>query len=371
MNRPTVADSSSEEVAFARLAARTEPTPTELVSGIDALYLSAQGHAPESLFAELAEMRATAEADDAPVYAVLGGYPVKLLPRAFGKYRYCAVHEMARIGFTPSEKLPVVRFQPTALALHSYGPAITVLWARNFLEACGVDAVLGVSRLDLHSDWQGIELKAHERSNFVRYSDRLALYEVGEEMSGLYFGKRGGSLYCRIYDKSRDMKDKGHDWWPDVWGPKYDPEQKVMRVEFEFNREGLRSFGVDTPEDAFERAASLWAYAACKWLTLRVPTDDDTRSRWPVDPRWDLIQKSTLAGGCAPAERIKEGERQGSLRQYRKLATGVLTSMAVPLGTDDVWDTLEALPYELLVHEITSGKRFPDRVRAKRRRAMP
>ena len=343
----------------------------ELTSGIDALYLSAQGAAPESLLIELAELRAAAEIDDAPVDAVLGGYPVKVLPRAFGIYKFCAVHEMARIGFTPSEKIPVVRFQPTALALHAYGPTNLVLWARNFLDACGIDAVLGVSRLDLHSDWQGIELKANERSNFVTYSDRRALYEVGEEMSGLTFGKRGGKLLCRIYDKSREMKDKGHDWWPDVWGPKYDPEQKVMRVEFEFGRDGLRDFGVDTPEDAFERAPSLWAYAACNWLTLRVPTDDDTRSRWPVDPRWELIQSSTLAGGCAPAERIKEGERQGALRQLRKLATGVLTSIAIPLGTDDVWDTLDAMPYELLIHELISGQKFADRISDKRRRAMP
>ena len=55
----------------------------------------------------------------------------------------------------------------------------------------GIHAVLHVSRLDLHSDWQGIEIKANERSNFVTYSDRRALYEVAEEMSGLNFGSRG------------------------------------------------------------------------------------------------------------------------------------------------------------------------------------
>ncbi len=341
------------------------------MSGIDALYLSAQGDAPHILLTELADLRAAAEADDAPVDAVLGGYPVKVMPSRFGRYRYCAVHEMARIGFTPSKKFPVVRFQPTSVALHAFGPAGTVLWARNFLDACGIDAILGVSRLDLHSDWQGIEIKANERSNFVTYSDRRALYEVGEEMSGLTFGKRGGTLLCRIYDKSREMKDKGHDWWPDVWGSAYDPEQKVMRVEFEFSRDGLRSFAVDTPEDAFERAASLWAYATYNWLALRIPTDDDTRSRWPVDPRWGLIQRSSLAGGCAPAERIKEGERQGALRELRKLATGVLSSMALPMGTDDIGDTLRAAEDELLLYERISGRTFPDRISDKRRRAMP
>lgn len=345
--------------------------PVELLSGIDSLYLSAQGSVPASLLTELDERRIAAEATDSPIDVALGGYPVKVLARAWGKYRYCAVHELARIGFTPSTTLPVVRFQPTAVALHALGPHGTVLWARNFLDACGIDATLNVARLDLHSDWQGIDIKANERVNVVTYSDKRALYEVGEEMSGLTFGKRGGSLLCRIYDKTREFTDKGHDWWPDVWGPKYDPAQKVLRVEFEFSREGLREFAVDTPEDAFDQAPALWAYATCNWLALRTPTDDETRSRWPVDPRWELIQRSTLRGGCAPADRIKAGERQGELRQLRKLATGVLTGMAVPLGTSDIGDTLSAVEGELLLYERVTGRTFPDRIAEKRQRRMP
>jgi len=344
-------------------------SPVELLSGIDALYLSGQGIAPTVLFEHLEARRSAAEEAGAPVDTTIGGSPVKMLPNAWGRYRYCARHELARIGFTPSENLPVVRFQPTAVALHALGPAGTVLWARNFLDACGVDAVLHVSRLDLHSDWQRVDFRAGERRNFVTYSNRRALYEVDDQMSGLTFGKRGGSLMCRIYDKSREMVDKGHDYWPDVWGSKYDPDVKVLRIEFEFSREGLRSFGVDTPEDAFAKMPALWAYATQVWLSLRMPTNDDTRSRWPVDPRWALVQASTLAGGCAPAERIREGERQGELRMLRKLASGILSSIAVPLGTDDIADTLHAVGPELETYERISRRSFPDRIREKRQRS--
>lgn len=203
-------------------------TPVELVSGVDALYLSAHGDTPSLLLDDLEALRSSAEATDLPADASLGGYAVKVLARAWGKYRDCAVHELARIGFTPSAKLPAVRFQPTAVALHSLGPQGFVLWARNFLDSCGIEATLHVARLDLHSDWQGIDVRANERVNFVTYSDKRALYEVGEEMSGLTFGKRGGALLCRIHDKTRESKDKGHDWWPEVWGASFDPEQKVQ-----------------------------------------------------------------------------------------------------------------------------------------------
>ncbi|MEQ1874056.1 MAG: hypothetical protein ABL953_10030 [Ilumatobacteraceae bacterium] len=343
----------------------------ELTSGIDALYLSAQGTAPPSLFADLESARAAAEADSLPVDTTVGGYPVKVQPWAWGKYRYCALHELARIGFTWSEKLPVVRFQPTAMALHALGPQSTILWAENFLDACGIEASLHMARLDLHSDWQGIEIRANERQNFVSYSNRVALYEVDEELSGLVFGKRGGALLARIYDKTRQANEKGDDWWPDVWGAAYDAERKVMRVEFEFSRAGLMEFGVDTPPQALAKAPELWAYATCSWLSLRTPTEDETRSRWPVDDRWKAIQGSSLAGGCAPADRIRAGQREGELRTLRKLATGVLSSMAVPLDTDDIRDTLQAAEAELLNYELVSQRFFADRVDEKRRRARP
>lgn len=346
-------------------------SPRELCSGVDALYLSAQGVAPSSLLVDLEAARLQAEADGLPVVFSLGGYPTKVLPRAFGKYRYAVAHELGMIGITTSDNLPVVRVQPTAVAIHALGPSGTVLWAENVLDAAGIVASLHVARLDLHSDWQGFEVRAHERSNFVTYSDRRALYEVAEEMSGLNFGKRGGSVYARIYDKSREMLEKGHDWWPDVWGAAYDPEQKVTRIEFEFSRAGLVEFGIDTPTDALARLGELWAYATMQWLSLRTPTNDDTRSRWPVDPRWQSVQASTLAGGCAPAHRIKAGQREGELRTYRKLATGVLSSMAIPMGTNDLDDTFDAAKFEVLKYGQISGRGIADRIAEKERRRLP
>lgn len=248
----------------------------ELASDVDALYLSAQGAAPTVLFDELESLRSAAELSGGSVDCSLGGTPVRIEPFAWGKYRYCAVHELARLGFTPSQHLPVVRVQPTAVALHSLGPAATVRWVETLLDSCGVEAQLHVSRLDLHSDWQGIEFHANERHRFVTYSDRRSVYEVDEELSGLTFGRRGGDLLCRIYDKTREAHDKGHDWRPAVWGSAYDPERKVMRVEFEFRRAGLREFGVDTPAQALDQAAALWAYATNSWLSLRIETADET-----------------------------------------------------------------------------------------------
>lgn len=45
--------------------------------------------------------------------------------------------------------------------------------------------------------------------------------------------------------------------------------------------------------------------------------------------------------------------------------------MAIPLGTDDIGDTLTAVEDELLLYERISGRTFPDRIAEKRQRSMP
>jgi hypothetical protein len=340
--------------------------PVEIASGVDALYLSRRGDLPGDLLTSLETARSAAADQKSPVAQVLGGYPVDVLGRGWGMYRYCARHELALFGFTSSEALPAVRVQPTSLAIHALGPQTTVLWVRNLLDAAGLDVRLQVSRLDLHSDWQGLWIEAEERQNFVGYANRRALYEVDEALSGLNIGTRGGALYARIYDKTREVEQTGHDWWFELWGERFDPDRPVLRVEFEFSRDGLREFAIDTPEDAFEQLGSLWAYATGSWLTLRTPGVDETRARWSVDARWEAVQRSTLAGGALPAERIRAGEKAGSLRKLMPQLVGYLTSAAVHLGTSDLLDTFDALVPHVDVFERQTGVTFGDRVDAKR-----
>jgi hypothetical protein len=340
----------------------------ELASGVDALYLSGRGALPRVLLDQLDGLKGAAADTGGPVDVALCGYPVRVLGSGWGKYRYYAVHELARVGFTPSDALPCVRVQPTSLGLHALGPDVMVLWVRNLLDALGIDAVLQVARLDLHADFHGLDIAADQRSNFVGYSNRRALYEVDEALSGLNFGTRGGALYARIYDKTRELDGKGDDWWLDIWGSRYDPARPVIRVEYEFSRDGLREFGLDTPEDVFAQMAALWAYAACVWLSLRVPTSDDTRSRWPVDPRWQAVQRATLAGNALPADRIKAGQALGALRNLMPQLVGSLTSAAAHLGTDDLDATVHALMPHMARFEAQTGASFAERVAEKRRR---
>ncbi len=175
------------------------------------------GEPDSGLLDDLECLRTSADSGS-PMDFDLGGYPVRVLGSAFGKYRYCVVHEFARFGFTPSTALPAVRVQPTSMALHGLGPEATVAWVRNVLANDGLDMALQVSRIDLHGDWAGLWIEADERSNFVTYSDRRTLYEIAEDLTGLNFGTRGAYIYSRLYDKTLGLRSKGDDWWLDIWG---------------------------------------------------------------------------------------------------------------------------------------------------------
>lgn len=216
---------------------------------------SARGGVPGWLLDDLDALKQQAAEAGSPVDADLGGYRIRVAGQGFGKYAYLCIHELARIGITRSEPLSVVRVEPTSNGLHALGPDVLVLWVRNFLDANGIEATLRVSGVDLHSHWQGVWIDAEERTHFVGYSNQRALYEVDEDLSGLNFGRRGAALYARCYDKTRES-DKGRtDWLSELWGERFDPDQRLLRVESEFTRDALREFGVDTPEDAFDNVA--------------------------------------------------------------------------------------------------------------------
>jgi len=47
---------------------------------------------------------------------------------------------------------------------------------------------------------------------------------------------------------------------------------------------------VDRPDDVFVVLNSIWKYCTQDWLSLRIPNEqDDTKSRWLIQPWWDEL----------------------------------------------------------------------------------
>ncbi len=139
---------------------------------------------------------------------------------------------------------------------------------------------------------------AQDRSAFVCRGDGCTTYENANTVTGFVFGsRRTQRISARLYDKTAEMALKSTDWWELVWGDRHTPGTQVWRIEFEVGRPALSDLELFRPEAVLAALPSLWAYCTGEWLTLRSPSADSNRSRWPVDLRWHAVQAASLAHG--------------------------------------------------------------------------
>ena len=154
---------------------------------------------------------------------------------------------------------------------------------------------------------------------------------------GFEFGRRTTGTVCgRIYDKTAEQVQKGNDYWPEIWGEAFDPSVPVYRVEFEFGRQGLVEFDLDTPREAVDAAGALWAWATEHWLTYRSPSSDTNRSRWPVAAEWVAVQRASLRAEAHGIERMYQGRRKGELRKLMPVLNGCMAGLAALVGASGI-----------------------------------
>ncbi len=104
------------------------------------------------------------------------------------------------------------------------------------------------------------------------------------------FGR--GDIMLRIYDKVKEIKQQSQKvWFYDLWQQKDD----VWRIEIEARREFLKTHGIYTPENLFAHQGTVAHWILANHTSLRRPTGDSNRSRWPRHPLWQAAEKAALA----------------------------------------------------------------------------
>lgn len=343
-----------------------------LASGVDALYLTGTTVVPPDLVAALtAERERSAAGRSAgcePEPIAFGAYEVVVGWGGWDNYRFrLDVPGRGLVGLVSSgEAFPDIRVQPRAEFLHAVGPDGVLEWVYGLAETLGLAVAWKVSRVDLFADFHGLALTAETRWDFVCKAKRRKTFEDGEDLETLYFGS-GKPVMARLYDKTKESAAKGTDWWPDRWGSSYRAGEQVWRVEFQIERAYLKDVGLSTPEEVLDAAGRLWAKLSGEWLTLRIPTEDSNRSRWPLSSEWHAVQAATFDGSALGAALVRSGQRRGDLRKLTPAVVGFLSSLAALTGARDEADLLHMLPGFLGRDGQARGVAFRDRVAVKRR----
>lgn len=229
--------------------------------------------------------------------------------------------------------------------LWTHGPTACVERALTIITGCdGEVRRLKVSRADLCVDvllpaaaWE-CELREH----VVSRAEHRAPYFSKTRRTGLQIGK--GKVMARLYDKPLEIVTKGGKkiWMYDVWGVQsVADDHRIIRVEFEAKREGLKALGIDTFDDLERLAPNLWRYCTHKWLRM-VDDPDKHGTRQKLLPWWPVVQAG-YSGAQDAQPLIRAQAIRADEKQMSKQLLGNLTSLAALLRQGELIEPGEVL----------------------------
>jgi hypothetical protein len=90
----------------------------------------------------------------------------------------------------------------------------------------------------------------------------------------------------RLYDKVTEIGLSGKTWFFQIWNC----DKNVWRSEWQVRKAYLRRFGIRTISDLLDIQGDMLVWLSTNYATLRIPTADSNKSRWPLHPLWIDLQ---------------------------------------------------------------------------------
>ncbi len=197
-----------------------------------------------------------------------------------------------------------------------------------------------------------------------KYEEEGLNYRLGKgDKLGTVAAGRSNRLRASIYDKTEELKKSGKDWFRDVWAQHagYNPDLPVRRVEFQYGRELLHKYRIETLDDLRAHQDALFRYGLA-WFSWRdrQATDLDHPQRWPLIPAWVVLEQSRPVSESLPLARVAAPQ----LKQLAQMADGVLGTFMAMTGETDAVAALERVRGIVRLHKGAEGMR---KVLAKKR----
>jgi hypothetical protein len=141
-----------------------------------------------------------------------------------------------------------------------------------------------LARVDFSFDYHLPRLDFDEDC-FISLSHKDSQHREHGQIQTFTYGK--SDIVLRVYDKIAEIEQQsGKTWFFDLWGR----DDKVWRIEWQVRKATLKRFSIETLTDLSDNSGDLLRYLAQEHDTLRVPSPDTNRSRWPLHPLWADIQ---------------------------------------------------------------------------------
>ena len=290
---------------------------------------------------------------------MLGDYPMSLAGSGQKPWRWLLKGDDFLLRLSPSQGVPTASVKLLSIGLASYGHEGLYALASDVAGLVGNLHESGVSRLDVFADLQGFVPTAQIMAGIVCPASYHCHHFGGSLVQTFQYGK--GALVVRVYNKTAELASSHKSWLRDIWQTceGYDPEVDVWRVEAQFRREGLRSFGCETVADAFACLADLYA-SGLAWCDLRVPHGAN-QARWPRSLVWEELCTQSFGGVALP--RLKQIASVAAMDRVVPQALGLLISGCAHLNITDPDEAHSLLAARSREYLAVRGQSFAERVR--------
>ena len=267
--------------------AKPDSMPRLLIHGLDSLYVCYNFELSTSKidFSEL-EYRKQLARDREEDRAIIDIGGERFQVRAVGQYPYRFVLVNRDFSFALAERMhPSLKVQFYSEALWRDGAQALHERVMAWATALGVTTFNGEQVI--RADWAfDFELKAIDftEDHFVTRARKNSKWREGQSVQTFSFGT--GDIVLRVYDKVAEIENASNkSWFYDLWGQK----ENVWRVEFQIRSERLKVAAIRTLVDLEDQQGDLLTQLALEHTTLRRPSGDSNRARWPLHPLWQSL----------------------------------------------------------------------------------
>ncbi|MFA6628205.1 MAG: hypothetical protein WCS55_00400 [Sulfuricurvum sp.] len=325
---------------------------TPIVSGIDALQYFAQSGAFYdrfylSLMDQIEDKKAyfkklNYQYADNDILVIINGIEVQYSGMGRDGFHWF-YHEFFRCAFKDSEKSPNIhniRIQVNAVGIYTLGLKSLIEYINKvFLKDLTMN-IFPITRIDLNTfvqhDFKYLS-KEMILSKKKDHHSNIAEHASAYELETYYVGKK--PFLLRIYNKRTELKQATQikrELMINHFGINgLDYEQPIFNVEFEMHREYLKTFGIDTVDQALQRAETLFKHACdqIRLLDLSTITEDQintpNRRRAETLPIWQHIKDSYGITVETPLEKIEKITYRYSLEDAEKSMKKIITRLFI------------------------------------------
>lgn len=307
-----------------------------LAKHIDSLELSYSGYLRPSSFKQLESLKALAQSraalDQAAAQLMVADRCFAVCDKGAGRFRFKLEDNcfFIRLAQASAGGLPVAYCQIRSHYLCHVGAEVATAELRSVLEALAeIESDETVSRIDLAVDFvSSLNMEAWTRQAWVSRVSYRQAHSVGQRFTGWTVG-RNCPLSLRMYDKSFEVETQSKKYYlHEIWDAAgWAPWDDVWRIEGQFRRGCLRSFGLGNLASVLGALPGLWMHLLDS-IRLTVPNVlDETRGRWPTHPLWESLARVPWQGSQSHLTRIPAASGAPSEAYIGRQVAALLTSV--------------------------------------------